>query len=156
MTGITRGVRPDGERRAAGETLSQTERLFSVKNLVFLVQGALYCIREEAGWKSSTKRWDAAAGVLGQLKGEASPVCTEFPQSRGTALPAGMNRCKDPGVRPRFFPWTPVLTRCCPFTQDSFASHSRFFPHFFLVLCRSLAKAKVLDTSIAWFCWLST
>lgn len=75
MIGITRGVRPDGERRAAGETLSQTERLLSVKNPVFRAQGVLYCVREEAGWKSSMRRCDAAAGEV--LKGEASPVCVQ-------------------------------------------------------------------------------
>lgn len=97
------------------------------------------------------------SGILGFLHAP-SPVY-RISWKRGNYPACWGEQPENPGAKPPFFPWTSILTCCCPFIHIPLPSTVAFFPifsSFCVVHWQRPRCCGVLDKSIAGFCWLST
>lgn len=82
-----------------------------------------------------------------------------IPLKQGNCSACWDEQQEDGAAKPPFFPWTPTLTCCRPFTQIPLPAAVAFFPisfSFCFIHWQRHRWCRVLDTSIARFCWLST
>lgn len=82
-----------------------------------------------------------------------------IPSKQGNCSACRDEQPEDQAAKPPFFPWTPILTCCRPFTQIPWPAAVAFSPISFLfcfILWQRPRWCRALDTSIARFCWLST